>query len=84
MDLNDLELINKERRSTKRLDGGPYIKGQMSLYGKPKQGYSLPKQIKTSGEHEYGISSYHRGKVSDMQLALSNEGPIKDMLLGNI
>ena len=25
MDLNDLEQLNRERKSSKRLDGGPYV-----------------------------------------------------------
>ena len=28
MDLDDLEMVNKERKSTKKLIGGPMIQGQ--------------------------------------------------------
>ena len=36
MRLTDLEMLQKERRSTKNLEGGPRVYGQMSPLGKPK------------------------------------------------
>ena len=54
----------------------------MSPYGKAKKGYSLPKGL-ANKDLEYGMSSYHKKQVSDMQNVLSNEG-VRDQLMGNI
>ena len=35
-------------------------------------------------EHEYGVSSYHRGVVSNMKNALNLNDGARDALLGNI
>ena len=50
----------------------------MSPLGKAKPLDSLPRQILSQDEHEYGVSSYHRGKISDMKNALNSNDGIRD------
>ena len=76
LNLEELELVNREKvRSTKHLEGGPTIHGQKNAIGRVKIGNSIPKHMKTvMDNHEFGISSYHRGDLSHMHNVLSNEG----------
>ena len=66
-------MISKERKSSKNNPGGPIIYGQKSPWGQAKVGHSIPKHVKDNLEHEYGLSSYHRGQASDLKQLLSNE-----------
>ena len=77
LDTDGLDLLIKERRSTKHLEGGPMVHGRQSPYGKAKVPTALPKQLKDS---EFGISSYHKGSVSDIKNILTSESLRENML----
>ena len=66
-------MITRDRKSTKKNEGGPIIYGQKSPWGKPKVGHSIPKHIRDNAQHEFGISSYHKGQVSELSKLMSNE-----------
>lgn len=75
MNLQDLEMIQQERKSSKHLDGGPNMPSRMSPYGRTKVGHSIPRQlIEGKVDMEYGIPSYHRGNISDLKNVLTNDG----------
>ena len=80
VDLDSLEMLAQERRSSKRLDGGPMVFGRQSPYGKTKIASAMPKQVKDT---EFGISSYHKGTVSDIKNILSSEG-VRDQMIDKI
>lgn len=67
LDIEDLEMITKDRRSTKKNENGPIIYGEKSPWGKPKIGHSIPQHLKINQDHEYGLSSYHRGQASELK-----------------
>ena len=83
LDIEDLEMITKDRKSTKKNEEGPIIYGQKSPWGKPKVGHSIPKHLKDNSAHEFGLSSYHRGQASDLKQLLSNE-IFRDQLIGKV
>ena len=46
LEIEELELITKDRKSSKKNPGGPIIYGEKSPWGKPKIGHSIPKHIR--------------------------------------
>ena len=66
-------MITKDRKSTKKNPGGPIIYGAKSPWGKPKVGHSIPQHLKNNLDHQFGLSSYHKGHASELKELLSNE-----------
>jgi len=66
-------MITKDRKSSKKNNDGPIIYGAKSPWGKPKVGHSIPPHLKNNTDHQYGLSSYHKGQASDLKELLSNE-----------
>lgn len=73
LEIEDLEMITKDRKSTKKNLDGPIIYGAKSPFGQAKVGQSIPKHLLSDNSHEYGLSSYHRGQQSELKKLLSNE-----------
>ena len=73
LDIEDLEMITKDRKSTKKYEDGPLIYGSKSPFGQAKVGKSIPKHLVGNPEHEFGLGSYHRGHASELKKLLSNE-----------
>ena len=73
LEIEDLEMITKDRKSTKKNADGPIIYGAKSPFGQAKVGHSIPKHLLGNNEHEFGLSSYHRGQHSELKKLLSNE-----------
>ena len=73
LEIEDLEMITKDRKSTKKNPEGPIIYGAKSPWGKPKVGHSIPQHLKNNLDHQYGLSSYHKGHASELKELLSNE-----------
>jgi len=73
LDIEDLHMLTKDRKSSKKNVDGPIIYGAKSPWGKPKVGYSIPRHLAKNPDHLFGLSSYHKGSTSNLQSLLSNE-----------
>ena len=51
LEIEDLEMITKDRKSTKKNPEGPIIYGAKSPWGKPKVGHSIPQHLKNNLDH---------------------------------
>lgn len=60
-------MIRKDRKSTKKNEDGPIIYGAKAQWGKTKIGHSIPRHLRENQDHEYGLSSYHRGAASELK-----------------
>jgi len=83
LDIEDLEMITKDRKSTKKIDKSPIIYGAKSPWGQPRIGHSIPDHLKANLEHEFGLSSYHNGQASELKQLLSNE-IFREQLVGKV
>eukprot|EP00353_Schmidingerella_taraikaensis_P017270 CAMPEP_0185616050 /NCGR_PEP_ID=MMETSP0436-20130131/38132_1 /TAXON_ID=626734 ORGANISM="Favella taraikaensis, Strain Fe Narragansett Bay" /NCGR_SAMPLE_ID=MMETSP0436 /ASSEMBLY_ACC=CAM_ASM_000390 /LENGTH=71 /DNA_ID=CAMNT_0028252377 /DNA_START=172 /DNA_END=387 /DNA_ORIENTATION=+ len=71
MNLEDLEKLHKERKSTKNLANGPAVHGKKSPYGKVKFGNSVPlKVLARKDDLEFGMHSYHKKGVGTVKTAI--------------
>lgn len=61
----------RERKSTKRLEGGPKISGDKAGLGKVKVGYSVPTNV-LKQERTYGASSYHKNELTEVRDIIAN------------
>ena len=59
LNTDELDSFLQHRRSTKNLDGGPFIFDKKAPLGQPRKGYSVPKEIKGDLSKGYGIPTYH-------------------------
>ena len=83
LEIEDLEMIRKDRKSTKRNVDGPIIYGAKAQWGMAKQGHSIPRHLRENKDHEYGLSSYHRGAASELKQLMSNE-IFREELMGKV
>lgn len=57
-------MMLNNKKSTKKLNGGPIVYDKKSPLGKPRRGFSIPTQIRDNTEMEFGLGSYNKGKHS--------------------
>lgn len=51
LEIEDLEMITKDRKSSKKVEDAPIIYGSKSPFGQVKVGYSIPKHLLSNAEH---------------------------------
>lgn len=61
----------RERKSSKKLEGGPKISGDRGGLGKVKVGYSVPQNV-LKQERTYGASSYHKNELTEVRDIIAN------------
>ena len=79
----DLLLLKQEKKSSKKLEGGPMVSGVKSPNGQIKKGYSIPANAREDKSLVYGASSYHGGDFVALKDLLQNKY-LKETLIQKI
>ena len=80
---DELDTILANRKSSKRLDGGPMIFSHKAPFGHASKGFSVPKEIKYDTTREYGKGTYHNVEHPPMKDLITNAFN-KDILLEKV
>jgi len=81
--VDDLRNIIRDRKSKKHLGSGPIVGGRKTDTGDQRAGNSVPVKVLRDKEHEYGVSSYHKGQHLELKDVLSNQF-IKDSMIERV
>lgn len=83
--IDDLMLLQKDRRSSKNLEGGPQISGKLAHSGQPTKGHSVPTAILEDKQRVFGNGSFEKqgANYSDVKDLIENK-PLKDSLLHSL
>lgn len=79
--VDDLLLLKKGLRSTKNLEGGPFISTKLASQAQIKKGYSVPANL--SPEIVYGNPSFFKKEFAEVKDVIHN-APLKEALLDKI
>jgi hypothetical protein len=84
LSFDDLILLRTERKSSKRLQGGPMVSCKLDTStGQVKHGYSVPAQVLSTSNQTYGKSSHFKRQHTDMR-SLINNTHFKETLVSKI
>lgn len=73
LEVEDLDYMIKDRKSSKKLDGGPIVGGTKPRWGQPTNRHSIPKNVREDHSIEFGVSSYHAGEYLNLYDVLTNK-----------